>query len=37
MIDRDVTRCNVEDVRTTKVLLTMLNGKIIWQAIQGAP
>jgi predicted amidohydrolase YtcJ len=32
MIDRDISRCPVEDVRNTKVLLTMLNGKIVWQA-----
>jgi len=31
MIDRDVSTCPVDDVRTTKVLLTMLGGKVVWQ------
>jgi len=34
MIDRDVSRCGVEDVRHTKVLMTILDGKIVYQAIE---
>lgn len=31
MVDRDISSCPVDEVRTTKVLLTMVNGKIVWQ------
>jgi predicted amidohydrolase YtcJ len=31
MIDRDVLRCPVERVRDTKVLLTMVGGKVVWE------
>jgi predicted amidohydrolase YtcJ len=31
MLDCDVSTCPVEEVRTTKVLLTMVGGKIVWQ------
>jgi predicted amidohydrolase YtcJ len=32
IIDRDITRCRVDDVRTTKTLLTMVGGKVVWEA-----
>ncbi|MBA4147424.1 MAG: amidohydrolase [Verrucomicrobia bacterium] len=32
VIDRDILNCRVEDVRHTKVLMTMVDGKIVWQA-----
>jgi predicted amidohydrolase YtcJ len=32
VIDRDILRCPVEDVKDTKVLLTVVGGKIVWQA-----
>jgi len=32
IVDRDVSTCPVDDVRTTKVLLTMVGGKIVWQS-----
>lgn len=32
MVDRDVSTCPVDQMRTTKVLLTMLGGKIVWHA-----
>ena len=32
MIDRDILKCPVDDIRDTKVLLTMVNGKIVWEA-----
>jgi hypothetical protein len=31
-VDRDVSTCSVDEVRTTNVLLTMVGGKIVWQA-----
>ncbi|MSU56928.1 MAG: amidohydrolase [Pedosphaera sp.] len=31
VIDRDVTKCPVDEVRATKVLLTMVGGKIVWE------
>lgn len=31
MVDRDLLRCPVNDVRDTKVLLTMVDGKIVWE------
>lgn len=31
MIDRDILHCKLEEVRDTKVLLTMVDGKIVWQ------
>ena len=31
MLDRDVCRCDVEEVRQTKVLMTMVDGKIVWE------
>lgn len=40
MIDRDITKCPTDDVRATRVALTMVGGKIVWQqrtsAIPGA-
>ncbi len=30
MIDRDVSRCPVGEVRDTKVLLTMVGGEVVW-------
>jgi predicted amidohydrolase YtcJ len=32
MIDRDILKCPVDDVKGTKVLLTMVGGKVVWQA-----
>ncbi len=32
MIDRDILKCPVEDVKDTKVLLTMVGGKTVWEA-----
>jgi predicted amidohydrolase YtcJ len=32
MVDRDVSTCPVDDVRTTKVLLTMVGGKVVWDS-----
>ena len=32
IIDRDILNCPVDDVRQTKVLLTMVGGKIVWQS-----
>src|SRR5437899_7080619 len=31
LIDRDILKCPVNDVRTTKVLLTMVGGKVVWE------
>ncbi len=33
MIDQDVSRCDIEEVRGTKVLMTMVGGKVVWEAI----
>jgi predicted amidohydrolase YtcJ len=32
MIDRDILKCPVDEVRSTKVLLTLVGGKAVWQA-----
>jgi predicted amidohydrolase YtcJ len=32
MIDRDILHCPIDDVRGTKVLLTMVGGKVVWNA-----
>lgn len=32
MVDRDPLSCEIDTIRDTKVLLTMVNGKIVWQA-----
>lgn len=32
LIDRNILKCPVNDVRTTKVLLTMVGGKVVWEA-----
>lgn len=31
LVDRDVLKCPVDDVRSTKVLMTMVGGKIVWE------
>jgi predicted amidohydrolase YtcJ len=31
VIDRDITKCPVDDVRETQVLLTMVGGKVMWE------
>jgi len=31
LIDRDILKCPVNEVRTTKVLMTMVGGKIVWE------
>ena len=30
LIDRDILKCPVNDVRMIKVLMTMVGGKIVW-------
>jgi len=32
MIDRDILKCPVDEVRSTKVLLTMVGGKVVWES-----
>jgi predicted amidohydrolase YtcJ len=32
LIDRDILDCPLEDVRATRVLLTMVGGKVVWEA-----
>lgn len=32
IVDRDILKCAVGDVRTTKVLMTMVGGKVVWGA-----
>lgn len=32
LVDRDLLNCPVNDVRDTKVLLTMVGGKVVWDA-----
>jgi predicted amidohydrolase YtcJ len=32
MIDRDILRCPVGDMRTTRVVMTMVGGKVVWEA-----
>lgn len=32
VIDRDILKCPVDDVRSTKVLLTMVGGKVVWES-----
>ena len=32
LIDRDILKCSVDDVRLTKVLMTMVGGKVVWEA-----
>ena len=32
LIDRDILQCPMDEVRTTKVLLTMVGGKTVWEA-----
>jgi predicted amidohydrolase YtcJ len=34
MVDRDIMKCPVDEIRGTKVLLTMVNGKVVWEAIE---
>jgi len=34
LIDRDILKCPVDDVRATKVLLTVVGGKVVWEAAQ---
>jgi predicted amidohydrolase YtcJ len=31
IIDRDILKCPVDEIRQTKVLLTMVGGKVVWQ------
>jgi predicted amidohydrolase YtcJ len=35
VIDRDVLKCPVEDVRSTKVLMTVVGGKVVWEDKRG--
>jgi hypothetical protein len=32
MIDKDILKCPVDEIRDTKTLLTMVDGKIVWEA-----
>jgi predicted amidohydrolase YtcJ len=32
MVDRDILKCPVDDIRDTKVLWTIVGGKVVWQA-----
>lgn len=32
MVDRDVSTCSVDEIKTTKVLLTMVDGRTVWRA-----
>lgn len=34
LIDRDILKCPVNEVRSTKVLLTMVGGKVVWESNQ---
>jgi len=34
VIDTDILQCPVDDILNTKVLLTMVGGKIVWGANQ---
>ncbi|HWF19393.1 MAG TPA: amidohydrolase [Verrucomicrobiae bacterium] len=34
VLDRDIMKCAVDDVRDTQVQLTLLDGKIVWEAKQ---
>jgi predicted amidohydrolase YtcJ len=34
MVDNDILNCPVDDVRKTKVLLTLVQGKVVWEAKQ---
>ncbi|MGI8965842.1 MAG: amidohydrolase, partial [Limisphaerales bacterium] len=31
LIDRDILKCSADEIRDTKVLMTMLGGKIVWK------
>ncbi|MFN7140621.1 MAG: amidohydrolase, partial [Limisphaerales bacterium] len=31
MIDRNILSCRIDDIRDTKVLLTMVDGKVVWE------
>ena len=32
LVDRDITKCPVDEVRSTRVLLTMVGGKVVWES-----
>jgi predicted amidohydrolase YtcJ len=32
MVDRDILKCPVDDIKDTKVLWTIVGGKVVWQA-----
>jgi predicted amidohydrolase YtcJ len=34
LVDRDVLKCSIDDLRNTKVLLTMVGGKVVWETSQ---
>jgi hypothetical protein len=34
MLDTDIMKCPVDDIRNTRVLFTMINGKEVWQAVE---
>jgi predicted amidohydrolase YtcJ len=31
MIDRDISRCSMDQIRETKVLMTMVGGRVVWE------
>jgi predicted amidohydrolase YtcJ len=37
VVDTDLMQCPVDDIRATKVLLTMVNGKIVWDNRPDSP
>ncbi|HXC99873.1 MAG TPA: amidohydrolase family protein, partial [Verrucomicrobiae bacterium] len=34
MVDMDIMKCPVDEILNAKVLFTMVNGKVVWQAIE---
>ena len=34
MVDMDIMKCPVDEIRNAKVLFTMVNGKVVWQAVE---
>ncbi len=34
IVDTDIMKCPVDEIRNTRVLLTMVNGKVVWEALQ---
>jgi predicted amidohydrolase YtcJ len=34
MVDTDIMKCPLDDIRNAKVLFTMVDGKVVWQAVE---